>query len=75
MISQRLHAADRNHFDVWSAMRRKKGLPRGKSFEKGERLPFQFKPGLSENLGGRAKSRQKMKIVYESPSVFSILRH
>ena len=45
---------------------RKKGLPRGKPFKKGERLPFQFKPGQSGNPGGRPKSRQTMKSIYES---------
>ena len=42
---------------------RKKGLPRGKPFKKGQRLPFQFKPGQSGNPGGRPKSRQTMKSI------------
>ena len=42
---------------------RKKGLPRGKPFKKGERLPFQFKPGQSRNPGGRPKSLQTMKSI------------
>ena len=45
---------------------RTKGLPRGNPFKKGQRLPFQFKPGQSGNPGGRPKSRQTMKSIYES---------
>ena len=45
---------------------RKKGLPRGKPFKKGERLPFQFKRGQSGIPERTGESRQTIKSIYES---------
>ncbi len=43
-----------------------KGRPRGKPFQKGERLPYQFKPGQSGNPGGKPKVHQTLRKEYES---------
>jgi hypothetical protein len=42
-----------------------KKLPRGRPFKKGERLPFQFKPGQSGNPSGTSKKPKTMKANYE----------
>jgi hypothetical protein len=43
-----------------------KKLPRGKPFKKGERLPFQYKPGQSGNPSGKSKVPKTMKVNYEA---------
>ena len=45
---------------------RSKKLPRGRSFKKGERLPFQYKPGQSGNPSGKSKTPRTMKANYEA---------
>ena len=42
-----------------------KKLPRGRPFKKGERLPFQYKPGESGNPSGKSKAPKTMKANYD----------
>jgi len=52
--------------NVYRSRRQKEGSSTWKTFPKWRALAFQFKPEQSGNPGGRPKSRQTMKSIYES---------